>query len=116
MEVAKEIRTDVTVINVPWEKLDMSTTAEFKEAVGQAIAGESAVVLEVGKVQFVDSSGLGAMLSLLRELSGRGGDLKLSQVQKRVRAMFELVRMHRILSVYDTTEEAITAFQSSDET
>ncbi len=115
MEVLQMKRDGVMVITVPWEKLDMSTTAEFKEAMTQAIAGETAVVLEMGKVQFVDSSGLGALLSVLRDLSGRGADLKLSQVQKRVRAMFELVRMHRILSVYDTTEEAIAAFDTASD-
>jgi anti-sigma B factor antagonist len=116
MDVPTTKQGNVTVLTVPWEKLDMSTTAEFKDAMNQAIADESSVVLEMGKVQFVDSSGLGTLLSLLRDLSGRGGDLKLSQVQKRVRAMFELVRMHRILSVYETTEEAVAAFETSDET
>lgn len=115
MEVPRIQQGSVAVVTVPWEKLDMSTTAEFKESVTQAIAGESSVVLDMSRVQFVDSSGLGTLLSLLRDLSTRGGDLKLSRVQKRVRAMFELVRMHRILSVYETTEEAIAAFNSPEE-
>jgi anti-sigma B factor antagonist len=115
MEVPRKKWESVLVITAPWEKLDMSTTADFKDAMTQAIAGETSVVLEMGNVQFVDSSGLGALLSLLRELSGRGGDLKLSEVQKRVRAMFELVRMHRILTVYETTAEAVAAFQTTDD-
>src|SRR5689334_7161492 len=115
MEIPRIKQGSVIVIMVPWEKLDMSTTAEFKEAMSQAVAGESSVVLDIGKVPFVDSSGLGTLLSLLRDLSSRGGDLKLSQVQKRVRAMFELVRMHRILSFYETTEEAVEAFDSPDD-
>lgn len=112
MEIPREKQGNTVVLIVPWEKLDMSTTAEFKESMSQAVAGETEVVLDMGKVQFVDSSGLGTLLSLLRDVSSRGGDLKLSQVQKRVRAMFELVRMHRILSFYDTTEEATAAFDS----
>jgi anti-sigma B factor antagonist len=115
MDIPQKREDGVLVIAVPWEKLDMSTTAEFREAISGAVATETAVVLEMSRVQFVDSSGLGSLLSLMRELSLRGGDLKLSQVQKRVLALFELVRMHRILTVYETTREAVAAFAAPAE-
>jgi len=67
-------------------------------------------VLDLSRLRFVDSSGLGALLSCLRQLTGRGGDLRLSGMSKPVRALFELVRMHRIFDIYPTKEEAIKAF------
>jgi anti-sigma B factor antagonist len=70
------------------------------------------VVLDMEGVNFVDSSGLGAILSVLRELSAVGGDLRLCRIQKRVRVMFEMVRMHRILGIYDTPEAALASFTS----
>jgi anti-sigma B factor antagonist len=51
------------------------------------------------------------MLSCLRQLSGKGGDLKLCSMSRQVRALFELVRMHRIFDIYATKEEAVKAFQ-----
>jgi anti-sigma B factor antagonist len=59
----------------------------------------------------VDSSGLGAFISCLRKLNGKGGDLKLCGMSKQVRAVFELVRMHRIFEIFGTTDEAVHAFQ-----
>ena len=51
------------------------------------------------------------MLSCLRQLSTKGGDLKLCSMSKQVRALFEL-GMHRIFDIYGTREEAVRTFQS----
>ncbi len=98
------------IVSVSLEKLDMSTSNEFKRMMSPIMRDSKQVVLDMDAVAFVDSSGLGAILSCLRELSSEGGDLKLCRVQKRVRVMFELVRMHRILSILNTPEEAVQAF------
>ena len=68
-------------------------------------------MIDLSSVRFVDSSGLGAMLSCLRQMTAKGGDLKLSGMSKQVRATFELVRMHRIFDIFDTSEAAILAFK-----
>ena len=110
MSPKTEIFDDVAVVLLPLEKLDLSTTTDFKQAMAQVTAQHKKVVLNMENVGFVDSSGLGAMLSVLRELSGNSGDLKLCLVQKRVRVMFELVRMHRILTIFDTIDDALASF------
>ena len=69
------------------------------------------MVLDLSRLRFVDSSGMGAMLSCLRQLSAKGGDLKLCGMSKQVRGLFELVRMHRIFEIYGTREEAVHAFE-----
>ena len=58
------------------------------------------VVFDLRELRFVDSSGLGAILSCLRQLNGKGGELKLCGMTKPVRALFELVRMHKIFDIY----------------
>jgi anti-sigma B factor antagonist len=67
-------------------------------------------VLDLGKVQFVDSSGLGAILSASRQLLETGGDLKICSLTPPVRVLFELVRMHRVFDVLNDREEAVGAF------
>jgi len=47
----------------------------------------------------------------LRQLNASGAELKLCGMSKPVRAVFELVRMHRIFDIYDTREQAVGAFQ-----
>ena len=52
------------------------------------------------------------MLSCLRQVSAKGGDLKLCGMSTQVRGLFELVRMHRIFDILGTREEAVRAFQT----
>jgi anti-sigma B factor antagonist len=54
------------------------------------------------------------MLSCLRQLSAKSGDLKLCGMSKQVQGLFELVRMHRIFDIFGTREEAVRAFQTQD--
>jgi anti-sigma B factor antagonist len=112
MEIAVEKTGDVAVVQIPVEELDASNASELKRDIGPVLDANKKVVLDLSRLRFVYSSGLGAMLSCLRQLTGRGGDLRLAGMSKPVRALFELVRMHRIFDIYATKEEAIRAFQA----
>ncbi len=110
MEIAIEKINDVAVAVLPMEELDASNAGEFKSAIAPALEIYAELVLDLSRLRFVDSSGLGAILSCLRQLSAKGGDLKLCGMTKQVRAVFELVRMHRIFNIYATQAEALHAF------
>lgn len=112
MEIPTEDLQDVTIAQVPVKELDASNAGELKSAMGQILEKRSKVVLDVGRMQFVDSSGLGAILSCLRQVSTKGGDLKLCCMSRQVRSAFELVRMNRIFDVFESKEEAVGAFHS----
>jgi len=111
MEIPVENLNGVAVAAVPVDELDASNSSEFKRDIAPVLQSQNKLVLDLGQLRFVDSSGLGAMLSCLRQLSAKGGDLKLCAMSKQVRGLFELVRMHRIFDIYDTREEAVRAFQ-----
>jgi anti-sigma B factor antagonist len=111
MDLAVEKMGDVTVVEVPVEELDASNTGELKHDIAPVLEANSKLVIDLSRLRFVDSSGLGALLSCLRQLTAKGGDLKLCGMQKQVRAVFELVRMHRIFDIYTTREEAVRAFR-----
>jgi anti-sigma B factor antagonist len=101
----------VGIAVVPVDELDASNAGEFKRDIAPVLQSHSKLVLDLSQLRFIDSSGLGAMLSCLRQLTGKSGDLKLCGMSKQVRALFELVRMHRIFDIYGTKEEAVHAFQ-----
>lgn len=103
----------MTIIELPCEKIDASSKQEFQSDVRPVLAEPGAkVVFDMQRVQFVDSAGIGAIVSCLRELSASGGDLKLCDLAKPVRSLFELVRLHRLLDILNTKEEALRAFQA----
>ncbi len=110
MELAVEKINGVAVAMVPMEELDASNVGDFKSVIAPILEAERELVLDLSRLRFVDSSGLGALLSCLRLLSAKGGDLKLCGMTKQVRAVFELVRMHRIFDTYATQQEALKSF------
>src|SRR5450631_1842779 len=112
MQLQIEQLETASVVVVPGTTLDANNANDFKAAMLPLFTEHGEVILDLSKLKFVDSSGLGAMLSCLRQLSAKSGDLKLCGMSKQVRALFELVRMHRIFDIYGTKEEAARAFSS----
>jgi anti-sigma B factor antagonist len=111
MELTIEKIGDVTVVELPGEQLDASNAKEFKQEIAPVVVANPRMVFDLSRLRFVDSSGLGAILSCLRQLTAAGGDLKLCGLSKPVRALFELVRMHRIFDIYGTRDEAVRTMQ-----
>jgi anti-anti-sigma factor len=77
--------------------------------VADAIDKYGDVVLQLDQVDFVDSTGLGAMMRLVQHARSKSGDLKLSGVQPRLRKVLELTNLISQFETYDSLEEAITA-------
>ena len=111
MEIAVDKMGDVAVAELLVEELDASNAGAFKSDIASVLEANTKLVFDLSRLRFVDSSGLGAFISCLRKLNAKGGDVKLCGMSKQVRAVFELVRMHRIFDIYGTTAEAVHAFE-----
>jgi anti-sigma B factor antagonist len=112
VDIPVEKVLDVAVAVVPVIELDASNATEFKADVAGLLDSEMKVVFDLNRVRFADSSGLGALISCLRRVNARGGDLKLCAMSDQVRGLFELVRMHKVFDIHATREEAVRAFQA----
>lgn len=110
MKLIQEKTNGVAIVTFNGDALDAGATAAFKEEMSPVLRTERHVVFDMSRINFVDSSGVGAILSCLRTLNAAGGDLKICSLTKPVQALFELVRMHKIFDIYDTREKAVEAF------
>ena len=99
------------VITVPGPRLDASQSPAFKRDIAPVLTANSKVIFDLSELQFVDSTGLGTIVSCLKMLNASGGDLKLCGMSKSIRALFELVRMHRVFDIYNSKGEAAGAFR-----
>jgi len=113
MNFATNEKGNVLLVKLPGDHLDANNSKEFKESIVPVIDERKKVLFDLSDIHFVDSSGLGALLSCLRRLNQVNGDLKLFGMTKSVRALFELVRMNKIFGIYNTEEEALRAFDAS---
>ncbi|HVW85532.1 MAG TPA: STAS domain-containing protein [Bryobacteraceae bacterium] len=110
MQLVTDQFQEVRVVVIPGQTLDASNAKEFKAELNPLLTQGARIILDLSALKFVDSSGLGAMLSSLRQVSASGGDLKLCGMNRPVRALFELVRMHRVFEIFNTRDEALRSF------
>lgn len=111
METTIERIDGVVVITAQYESIDAGTVNDFKADVGPVIEDGAKVVLDLSRVEFVDSAGLGGIVWFLKQLAAQGGDLKVCSVCSSVRALFELIRMHRLIAIYNDRDEAMRGYQ-----
>ena len=103
----------ITVLTVPGGHLDAGNIKEFKLAIDPILRTTSTIVADMSKVDFVDSAGLGTLLSVLRQATASGGDFRLCGLTRPVRALFQLVRMHRVFGIYNDRAEALASFDEA---
>lgn len=111
MEFTPIEQNGILIIRLDSEALDAKQVPEFKEQVLQMLEtkGIDYVIFDMHKLLFIDSSGLGAFLSLFRHLNLKGGHLSLAGMTKPVKSIFELVSMQKIFDCHDTLDLAVLA-------
>ncbi len=88
--------------------MDTHNAAELKDRILKALEeGGHALVIDLSQVQFIDSSGLGALVSGFTNANLRASDFALAGIQPWVKTMFELSRLHRVFQIYPRLQEAL---------
>ncbi|GKX49701.1 STAS domain-containing protein [Budvicia aquatica] len=89
----------VLVITPLVRRLDASVALKFKENIQEMISqGAINILLDFSRVDFIDSSCLGALVSLLKALNGKG-ELAICSLNNNIHGMFKLTRMDRIFTI-----------------
>lgn len=108
------VEQGIAVVAFTRDSLDASNTKTFKYDMQPVLAQYPRILLDLEALQFVDSSGLGAMLSCLRAMHDKGGHLALCGMSKPVRTLFELVRMYRVFDIYASRTEALSVMDQGE--
>jgi anti-sigma B factor antagonist len=109
MNIAEHKIGNNIVLEILESRLGADKAAAFKEAVGLHLAaGPVSLILDLAKVNFIDSSGLGAILGLLKRMPG-GSDLAICGTTSSVSKMFKLTRMDRVFKICATVDDAVSA-------
>jgi anti-sigma B factor antagonist len=100
---------NVLVAKVLESRIGADVAARFKQdIIGYVTSGNKAIVLDLSEVSFIDSSGLGALISCLKVM-GNEGELVLCGSRGTVTSMFKLTRMDKVFRMFNKTEEAVAA-------
>lgn len=114
MDISHHTQDGVLVVTLETDHLDAKDAPMFKHKIIELLSNEEVdrVIFDLHRLKFIDSSGLGAFLAILKALHSKGGELKLSGMTKTVRTVFELVCMHKIFEIFNSSDDALRSFQS----
>jgi anti-sigma B factor antagonist len=100
----------ITVV-APTGRLDVAGAPALKEAISEVVKnGPPRIVIDMQGVSFVDSTGLGSVISALKQIRSSQGELRLAAPNQQARVVLELTTLDRVFPYYATVEEALTGF------
>lgn len=104
MELSTTRHGDTIIVSVIAPRIDAAAAIAFKDAMREAVAdGPAHVVLDLENVTFVDSSGLGAIVSTMKSM-GDGRRLDLAALTPDVAKVFRLTRMDTVFVIHDAID------------
>ena len=96
-------------LNVP--ELDHHITNEVRDGIDNVLNSRPIknIIFDFKNIRFMDSSGIGVIIGRYKKIANEGGKVSVINVNARVKKIFDLSGMNKIISIYDTHEQAISS-------
>lgn len=113
MQIKEQMKDDIAVMELKGKLMGGPETMAIHEKIKELIGrGHNQVVINLSKVAWMNSTGLGALMSSLTSLKNADGDLKLVGVTEKVKSLLMVTKLITVFDNFETEEEAIKAFKS----
>ena len=105
-----------TVIKLKGNVMGGPDAKKFRNTLKELIEeGKTNVVVDLGKVKFMNSSGLGILIGGLTTMRNADGDLRICNAMERIESMLMVSQLNRVFELYSTLEEAVESFNEEEE-
>lgn len=102
---------DVTVVDAAGKLMLGDGTSAFRDLVRDLMTrSHNKILVNLGDVSYIDSSGIGELVSGFTTLTNQGGQLKLLNLNKRVRDLLQITKLYTVFEVYDDEAAAVRSF------
>jgi len=105
------VEQDVTIVEVSGRMIGGEETSLLRERIKWLLNSTTNVILNLSGITFIDSAGLGVLVSMWSSSKSVGRVLKLASVHGKVKQVLEVTRLNSIFEIYETTGEAIKHVQ-----
>ena len=114
MQIHEKIEDGIATITPKDSLLYEPDTTKLREKIYSLVGDEvKYVVLDLGEVTYINSLGLGALISLLTTLRRADGDLRLARVGEKVENLFIITRLSQIFEIYETVEQGVASYKKT---
>ncbi len=113
MEITVKEKNGVSVMALSG-RLDLASGTTLKEQVkAQLKKGQASIHLNLAQVEFINSSGLGALVSIMKEVRIQKGRFTLSNMAPYVQEIFDITQLSHIFEIFASEEEALSSYQAT---
>ena len=110
LDIAESVREDVVILTLKG-RLTLGESNQVREKISAlAAAGKHNVVVDLGGVDYIDSTGLGILVICFTSLKKQGGALKLVNPNKRNVELLLLTKLHTVFEVFNEDQDAVNSF------
>lgn len=109
--INSRVSGDVTIVDVAGKITLGDGSAMLRDKVKElSAAGAKKILLNLGDVNYIDSSGIGELVSAFTTISNTGGSLKLLSLTKRVKDLLQITKLYTVFEVFDDEAQAIASY------
>lgn len=117
MEIRERAVGDVVVLDISGRITAMDGSGVLKDKVNSLVfEGKRSILMNLGDVSYIDSSGLGELVAAHTSVARAGGQIKLVNLTRRVHDLLAITRLVTVFDSFDKEAEAINAFASATRT
>ena len=108
MKIEVRSHDGVSIVEVHGKITIDDGTREFHRKIRELVAeGRKDIIIHLGDVHYVDSTGVGALVASFTTITNAGGELRICNIDDRVRELLTTANLHSILSIHDTEQQAL---------
>lgn len=112
MALKEEMKAGVAILELSGKLMGAPETVEVHQRVKDLVAnGVKKMVIDLGKVTWMNSSGIGALMSSLSTVRNAEGELKIARATEKVKSLFMITKIITTFDHYDSIEEALASFK-----
>ncbi len=104
---------DITVVTITeTDKISALITDSLKEEINNLFNDKSnKLIINLEEIEYVDSSGFGMFLSIMKTAKNNGGEIKICNVKDSVMDLFKLLHLHNVFEIYNSVDECVNSFK-----
>jgi anti-sigma B factor antagonist len=112
MTIKEKMNGDVAVLTLKGNLMGEPDTADVRDKIYSLLQDDvRKIVLDMSKVKWINSSGLGTLIAALTSVKNKGGDMRLAGVSEKVESLFMITQLIKVFKTYETVDRAVNSFR-----
>lgn len=112
MNIKEKMLGDVAIVALKGNLMGEPDTTEVREKVYSLLQDEvKKIVIDLGKVKWINSSGLGSLIAAMTSVKNKGGDMRLANITEKVESVFMITQLIKVFKTYETVDRAVASFK-----